>query len=102
MAVYEFRGIQAATGKAVKGLIRGPANAYVGLMFGDDEYIYEADANVPLTIQRDVSRSDSPLTIAEDSVVIDTSELDLTEVPGTDTFDEPLYYVSPAPALATA
>lgn len=30
--------------------------------------------------QRDVSRSDSPLTITEDAVVIDTSELDLTEV----------------------
>lgn len=30
--------------------------------------------------ERDVSRLDSPLTIAEDSVVIDTSELDLTEV----------------------
>jgi cytidylate kinase len=30
--------------------------------------------------QRDVSRSDSPLTIANDAVVIDTSELDLTEV----------------------
>jgi CMP/dCMP kinase len=30
--------------------------------------------------QRDVSRKDSPLTIAEDAVVIDTSELDLTEV----------------------
>ncbi|PYS86862.1 MAG: (d)CMP kinase [Acidobacteria bacterium] len=30
--------------------------------------------------QRDVSRADSPLTIAEDAVVIDTSELDLTEV----------------------
>ena len=30
--------------------------------------------------QRDVSREDSPLTIAEDAVVIDTSELDLTEV----------------------
>lgn len=29
---------------------------------------------------RDVSRSDSPLTIAEDAVVIDTSDLDLTEV----------------------
>lgn len=29
---------------------------------------------------RDVSRSDSPLTIADDAVVIDTSELDLTEV----------------------
>jgi cytidylate kinase len=30
--------------------------------------------------QRDVSRKDSPLTIADDAVVIDTSELDLTEV----------------------
>ena len=30
--------------------------------------------------ERDVSRSDSPLTIANDAVVIDTSELDLTEV----------------------
>ena len=29
---------------------------------------------------RDVSRRDSPLTIADDAVVIDTSELDLTEV----------------------
>ena len=30
--------------------------------------------------ERDVSRQDSPLTIADDAVVIDTSELDLTEV----------------------
>lgn len=30
--------------------------------------------------KRDVSRDDSPLTIAQDAVVIDTSELDLTEV----------------------
>lgn len=30
--------------------------------------------------ERDVSRADSPLTISEDAVVIDTSELDLTEV----------------------
>ncbi len=30
--------------------------------------------------ERDVSREDSPLKIAEDAVVIDTSELDLTEV----------------------
>jgi CMP/dCMP kinase len=29
---------------------------------------------------RDVSREDSPLTIASDAIVIDTSELDLTEV----------------------
>jgi hypothetical protein len=49
-------GADAATGKAVKGLIRGPDSAYVGLMFGDDEYIYEADAKVPLTIQRDGDR----------------------------------------------
>ena len=30
--------------------------------------------------ERDVSREDSPLAIAEDAVVIDTSEMDLTEV----------------------
>ncbi|MFN6962749.1 MAG: (d)CMP kinase [Pyrinomonadaceae bacterium] len=30
--------------------------------------------------ERDVSRKDSPLTIADDAIVIDTSELDLTEV----------------------
>jgi len=30
--------------------------------------------------ERDVSRTDSPLVIADDAVVIDTSELDLTEV----------------------
>jgi len=30
--------------------------------------------------QRDVSREDSPLTISDDAIVIDTSELDLTEV----------------------
>lgn len=30
--------------------------------------------------ERDVSRLDSPLTIAEDSIVIDTSDLDLSEV----------------------
>ena len=29
---------------------------------------------------RDVSRSDSPLTIAADAIVIDTSDLDLSEV----------------------
>jgi cytidylate kinase len=29
---------------------------------------------------RDVSRADSPLTIAPDAIVIDTSDLDLTEV----------------------
>jgi CMP/dCMP kinase len=30
--------------------------------------------------ERDVSREDSPLTISEDAIVIDTSELDLSEV----------------------
>lgn len=30
--------------------------------------------------ERDVSREDSPLTISDDAIVIDTSELDLTEV----------------------
>ncbi|MDQ3798484.1 MAG: (d)CMP kinase, partial [Acidobacteriota bacterium] len=30
--------------------------------------------------ERDVSRADSPLTIAADAIVIDTSELNLTEV----------------------
>lgn len=37
-------------------------------------------AEITTRDQRDVSRSDSPLTIAEDAVVIDTSELDLSEV----------------------
>ncbi|MFZ1701287.1 MAG: (d)CMP kinase [Pyrinomonadaceae bacterium] len=38
--------------------------------------------------ERDVSREDSPLTIADDAVVIDTSELDLTEV-----FEQMLSYL---------
>jgi hypothetical protein len=46
-------GTDSVTGKALKGWIHGPAGPYVGLIFGDDEYIYEADANVPLTITRD-------------------------------------------------
>jgi CMP/dCMP kinase len=41
--------------------------------------------------QRDVSREDSPLTIAENAVVIDASELDLTEV-----FDQMLSVVHTA------
>ncbi len=40
----------------------------------------ETLAEINLRDKRDVSRADSPLTIAEDAVVIDTSELDLTEV----------------------
>ncbi|HXG82447.1 MAG TPA: (d)CMP kinase [Pyrinomonadaceae bacterium] len=35
---------------------------------------------INLRDKRDVSRADSPLTIADDAVVIDTSELDLSEV----------------------
>ncbi len=40
----------------------------------------ETLAEINLRDKRDISRADSPLTIAEDAVVIDTSELDLTEV----------------------
>lgn len=39
--------------------------------------------------ERDVSRQDSPLTIAPDAIVIDTSDLDLTEV-----FDQMLAKIS--------
>lgn len=35
---------------------------------------------ITLRDKRDVSRADSPLSIAEDAIVIDTSELNLTEV----------------------
>jgi cytidylate kinase len=45
--------------------------------------------------ERDVSRQDSPLTIAEDAIVIDTSELDLTEV-----FDQMLEHIKRADAAA--
>jgi len=37
-------------------------------------------AEIKTRDERDVSREDSPLMIAEDAVVIDTSEMDLTEV----------------------
>ena len=37
-------------------------------------------AEINLRDERDVSRADSPLSIAEDAIVIDTSELDLREV----------------------
>ena len=40
----------------------------------------ETLAEINLRDRRDVTRADSPLTIAGDAVVIDTSELDLTEV----------------------
>jgi cytidylate kinase len=45
--------------------------------------------------ERDVSRADSPLTISEDAVVIDTSELDLTEV-----FEQMLAKINEAEAAA--
>lgn len=37
-------------------------------------------AEIKIRDERDVSREDSPLTIADDAVVIDTSELNLSEV----------------------
>jgi len=40
----------------------------------------ETLTEINLRDARDVSRADSPLTISKDAVVIDTSELDLTEV----------------------
>jgi cytidylate kinase len=47
--------------------------------------------------QRDVARVDSPLTLAEDAVVIDTSELDLSEV-----FEQMLSKISELKPLAEA
>ena len=40
----------------------------------------ETLAEINVRDERDVSRADSPLSIAEDAIVIDTSELNLTEV----------------------
>jgi cytidylate kinase len=40
----------------------------------------ETLAEINLRDERDVSRADSPLKIAKDAIVIDTSELDLSEV----------------------
>jgi len=45
--------------------------------------------------ERDVSREDSPLTISDDAIVIDTSELDLTEV-----FDQMLAKINETNASA--
>lgn len=45
--------------------------------------------------ERDVSREDSPLTISEDAIVIDTSELDLSEV-----FDQMIAKISEVKAAA--
>jgi cytidylate kinase len=48
---------------------------------GRAETTYEETlTEINLRDKRDVTRADSPLTIAEDAKVIDTSELDLTEV----------------------
>ena len=47
--------------------------------------------------ERDVSRSDSPLTISDDAIVIDTSELDLTEV-----FEKMLSHIEAKRAPAAA
>ena len=47
--------------------------------------------------ERDVSRADSPLTISEDAVVIDTSELDLTE-----TFNEMMRVIEEKRVKATS
>jgi cytidylate kinase len=40
----------------------------------------ETLTEINLRDKRDVTRADSPLTIAEDAIVIDTSEMNLTEV----------------------
>jgi cytidylate kinase len=47
---------------------------------GRDTTYEQTLAEINQRDERDVSRADSPLTIADDAVVIDTSELDLTEV----------------------
>jgi cytidylate kinase len=48
---------------------------------GRAESTYEETlAEINLRDKRDITRADSPLTIAEDAKVIDTSEIDLTEV----------------------
>lgn len=56
---------------------------------GRDSTYEQTLAEINERDERDVSRQDSPLTIAPDSVVIDTSELDLSEV-----FDQMLSAVS--------
>ena len=47
---------------------------------GRDTTYEQTLAEINQRDERDVSRADSPLTIAEDAIVIDTSDLDLTEV----------------------
>jgi cytidylate kinase len=47
---------------------------------GCDSTYEQTLAEINQRDERDVSRKDSPLTIPEDAVVIDTSELDLSEV----------------------
>ena len=67
-------GTDNASGKSLKGLIRGPEAAYVGLMFGDDEYIYEADANTTLTIQRDGDRLAGAAIAFVSDIDLDTAD----------------------------
>ncbi len=50
------------------------------LQRGQTSTYEETLAEINLRDERDVSRQDSPLAIAEDAIVIDTSELDLSEV----------------------
>ena len=47
---------------------------------GRDTTYEQTLAEINQRDERDVTREDSPLTISDDAVVIDTSELDLTEV----------------------
>ena len=67
-------GTDAASGKSIKGLIRGPDAAYVGLMFGDDEYIYEADANASLTITRDGDQLAGEAIVFVRDIDLDTAD----------------------------
>ncbi|MDQ2746800.1 MAG: (d)CMP kinase [Acidobacteriota bacterium] len=53
----------------------------------------ETLTEINLRDERDTSREDSPLAVAEDAIVIDTSELNLTEV-----FDQMLTLVKEIPA----
>lgn len=73
-------------GADIKFFLTAKPEARAGRRFAEDTTrgrttTYEETlAEINLRDERDVSRADSPLTIAEDAVVIDTSELDLREV----------------------
>lgn len=70
----------------VKFFLTATAEARARRRFTEDEAkgrisTYEQTlAEINERDERDASRADSPLTVAHDAVVIDTSELDLTEV----------------------